>query len=319
MLASYFLSNTLVPVLSVWLLRDQHSRNRTDSFFDRMQTTLRATDESRDGGCAGRCSPCIRADGGRGHLPDRPQSRHWTFSRTWTRGCSSCGCARRPARASSAPKSWRSKRWKRSAKKRAPDNVEITLGFVGTQPASYPVNTIHLWTSGPQEAVLRSSSCSDGSGIRVEEFKERLRGKLPEAIAGRGAFVRSRRHRQPGDELRRADADRGGGERPESGRQPRLRRQGARRDEEDLVPCAICNSASRSITRPSTSTLTASAPGSSGVTVEQIGRSLVAATSSSASLSRTIGATRRAAWLTRCRSKSRSRVSPRSKTCRRFP
>src|SRR5262249_57448145 len=28
-------------------------------------------------------------------------------------------------------------------------NVAITLGYVGTQPASFPVNTIHLWTSGP--------------------------------------------------------------------------------------------------------------------------------------------------------------------------
>ncbi|MFM8393266.1 MAG: efflux RND transporter permease subunit, partial [Acidobacteriota bacterium] len=35
-----------------------------------------------------------------------------------------------------------------------PDNVEVTLGYVGTQPASYPVNTIHLWTNGPQEAII---------------------------------------------------------------------------------------------------------------------------------------------------------------------
>ncbi|MDQ3009665.1 MAG: efflux RND transporter permease subunit, partial [Acidobacteriota bacterium] len=25
-------------------------------------------------------------------------------------------------------------------------NIDITLGYVGTQPASYPINTIHLWT-----------------------------------------------------------------------------------------------------------------------------------------------------------------------------
>ncbi len=61
------------------------------------------------------------------------------------------------------------------------DNVAITLGYVGTQPASFPVNTIHLWTSGPQEAALLISLRS-GSGVRVEEFKERLRRNLPEAI-----------------------------------------------------------------------------------------------------------------------------------------
>lgn len=63
------------------------------------------------------------------------------------------------------------------------DNVDITLGYIGTQPASYPVNTIHLWTSGPHEAVL-TIALKRGSGIRLEEFKERLRRKLPEVIPG---------------------------------------------------------------------------------------------------------------------------------------
>ena len=26
------------------------------------------------------------------------------------------------------------------------DNVDITLGYVGVQPSSYPINTIFLWT-----------------------------------------------------------------------------------------------------------------------------------------------------------------------------
>jgi multidrug efflux pump subunit AcrB len=63
------------------------------------------------------------------------------------------------------------------------DNVDITLGYIGTQPASYPVNTIHLWTSGPHEAVL-TVALKRGSGIRLNEFKERLRQKLPEVIPG---------------------------------------------------------------------------------------------------------------------------------------
>ena len=64
-----------------------------------------------------------------------------------------------------------------------PDNVAITLGFVGTQPPSYPVNTINLWTSGPQEAVL-TIALKRGSSIKIEELKERLRKKLPEVIPG---------------------------------------------------------------------------------------------------------------------------------------
>jgi len=30
-----------------------------------------------------------------------------------------------------------------------PDNVEISLGFVGTQPPNYPINTIYLWSFRP--------------------------------------------------------------------------------------------------------------------------------------------------------------------------
>jgi multidrug efflux pump subunit AcrB len=64
-----------------------------------------------------------------------------------------------------------------------PGNVAITLDFTGVQPPSYPVNTIHLWTSGPQEAVLLIAlrrSCP----FRVEEFQERLRPKLAERFPG---------------------------------------------------------------------------------------------------------------------------------------
>src|SRR6202048_3781473 len=36
-----------------------------------------------------------------------------------------------------------------------PDNVDISLGFVGTQPPNYPINTIYLWSAGSEEAVLQ--------------------------------------------------------------------------------------------------------------------------------------------------------------------
>ena len=35
-----------------------------------------------------------------------------------------------------------------------PGNVDISLGYVGTQGASYPINTVFLWTGGPHEAVM---------------------------------------------------------------------------------------------------------------------------------------------------------------------
>src|SRR4051794_26135860 len=36
-----------------------------------------------------------------------------------------------------------------------PGNVEVTLGYVGVQPSSYPINTIFLWTGGSHEGVLQ--------------------------------------------------------------------------------------------------------------------------------------------------------------------
>ena len=57
------------------------------------------------------------------------------------------------------------------------------------QPANYPVNIIHLWRSGSEEAVLQVQL--KPGRLRVEEFKERLRQKLPRGIARRTLSVSS--------------------------------------------------------------------------------------------------------------------------------
>jgi multidrug efflux pump subunit AcrB len=65
----------------------------------------------------------------------------------------------------------------------APQNVLITLGYVGTQGASYPINTVYLWTSGPHEAVLNVALRPDAH-IDVNEFEEKLRQTLPPRFPG---------------------------------------------------------------------------------------------------------------------------------------
>jgi multidrug efflux pump subunit AcrB len=62
-----------------------------------------------------------------------------------------------------------------------PENVAITLGFVGTQPPNYPINTIHLWSSGSEEALLQIQ-LKPNSGIRVDGLKEQLRLKLAQEL-----------------------------------------------------------------------------------------------------------------------------------------
>ncbi|MDX2150462.1 MAG: efflux RND transporter permease subunit [Bryobacteraceae bacterium] len=59
-------------------------------------------------------------------------------------------------------------------------NVRITTGFIGVQPPSYPVNTIYLWTSGPHEAVLRFALERAGG----EGFEDRVRARLRSDLLG---------------------------------------------------------------------------------------------------------------------------------------
>jgi multidrug efflux pump subunit AcrB len=58
------------------------------------------------------------------------------------------------------------------------NNVDITLGYVGTQGASYPINTVFLWTSGPHEAVI-NVALRPKAGINVADLEEKLRRQLP--------------------------------------------------------------------------------------------------------------------------------------------
>ena len=63
-------------------------------------------------------------------------------------------------------------------------NVAISSAFIGTQPSSFPVNLIHLWTSGPHEAVIRINLAKN-AGYPVAAFQEEMRKrfskKYPEA------------------------------------------------------------------------------------------------------------------------------------------
>jgi multidrug efflux pump subunit AcrB len=61
--------------------------------------------------------------------------------------------------------------------------IEISSAFIGTQPSSYPINTVYLWTSGPQEAVIKIN-LKKNSGISIENFKEQLRSRITRTIPG---------------------------------------------------------------------------------------------------------------------------------------
>ncbi|WP_447962385.1 efflux RND transporter permease subunit [Nitrospira sp. Ecomares 2.1] len=64
-----------------------------------------------------------------------------------------------------------------------PERINISLGFVGVHPSSYPVNTLYMWSSGPHEAVLLVA-LKPGSNVSLEQVKERLRDLLPKRFPG---------------------------------------------------------------------------------------------------------------------------------------
>ena len=69
-----------------------------------------------------------------------------------------------------------------------PQNVEATVGFVGTTTPNFAINSVYVWTSGPEEAVLRVALKHD-SPVRLDDLRPRLRKELPEKL---GAWLTER-------------------------------------------------------------------------------------------------------------------------------
>jgi multidrug efflux pump subunit AcrB len=60
--------------------------------------------------------------------------------------------------------------------------VEISTSFIGVQPASYPINTIHLWTSGPHEAVLTAALSRPVTEELAETLRKKFKQELPDVL-----------------------------------------------------------------------------------------------------------------------------------------
>ena len=151
MIASYFLSSTFVPVMSVWLLRNRPARP-----------------DAREG----RAARWLGA--GLGALT----RRRWAVVPLYALvaalvaagGGSRLGTEIFPQADSGqfqfrlkAPTGTRIEQTEAVVKEAlevlkqeaGPGNVEITLGYVGVVPSSFPINSVYLWTGGPEEAVVR--------------------------------------------------------------------------------------------------------------------------------------------------------------------
>ena len=58
-----------------------------------------------------------------------------------------------------------------------PGAVKATVGYVGMFPTNYPIQAVHQWTSGPEEAILKVA-LDPKAGIDVPALKAKLRDVL---------------------------------------------------------------------------------------------------------------------------------------------
>jgi multidrug efflux pump subunit AcrB len=172
MVASFVLSSTLVPILSVWFLRGHSEGIHDASLFARFQkhysNLLRRTVSLRwlvvpvylvaavaviwlVGKRLGtEIFPGVEA----GQLALRVRTPTGTkVENTEQAALQTLALIKREAGA---------------------DNIALTMGLVGVHAPNYPVNLIHLWNGGPEEAWLAVQFKPD-SGIKTSALKEKLR------------------------------------------------------------------------------------------------------------------------------------------------
>ena len=310
MIASFLLSSSLVPVLSVWLLGGASAaprRAHAGDWVERLRESPGAAAAAAGAG-ARRCSwrptlvVTVAIVGGVG-LDARPRD-----------------LSRRPARSQfqlrfRAPAGTKFESTERLAGdvldeiKRAagPDNVDITLGYVGVQPSSYPINTIFLWTGGSHEGVLQVALKPDAPAAA-----RRLRGGAARAGSASG-FPDAQFSFEPGDIVSRIMnfgaptpvevAD----HRARLRREPRVRGEGAGRARADSGAARSAVRAGARLPGDSGERRTARWPGSSASpSIRSAGR-LPRRRRRAGSSRRTTGPIRAPASRSRCRSRCRSR------------
>jgi multidrug efflux pump subunit AcrB len=177
MIASYLLSTTLVPILSVWLLRghEESAKGTTEGAFARFQRAY--------GALAGRvvswrwavllvylvlAGLLILFVGGRLGTEIFPKVDVGQLQ-VRLRAPAGSQVERTEAVALQALDIIKNEV--------GPQNVEITLGFVGVHAPSYPINLVYLWNGGSEEGVVQVQ-LKPGARIPIAELRERLRKKF---------------------------------------------------------------------------------------------------------------------------------------------
>ena len=180
MIASYILSSTFVPILSVWLLRhtDQGHASVAASSMQTLRkyghllmtiVRLRRLVVPVFLGVAGLIVVIVGRQVGTEIFPQTDKGQFTVRLRAPT----GTTIERTEELAQEALRFIK--------KEVGEENVDLTVGYVGMFPANYPIQAIYQWTSGSEEVSLKVA-LRPGSGIRIAELKHRLREKLPDHL-----------------------------------------------------------------------------------------------------------------------------------------
>ncbi len=185
MIASYLLSSTLVPVLTVWMVR-AHAK-------EELETAMKAR------------SAFDRVASGFGAVVQRTVNLRWLVVLAYVIGCSAviwlCGSrlgveifpktdTGQFALRFRAPSGTQVGLTEQIAQKilatiareaGGADKVEFSIGLVGVHNSSFPVNFVHLWNGGPEEGWL-AVQLKREAGVKIEAFKEQLRAALTKEL-----------------------------------------------------------------------------------------------------------------------------------------
>ena len=174
MIASYLLSSSLVPVFSTWLMREAHRGEEREGLFGRLRSFyenyLRAVLRFR--------WPLALV-----YLVTSLGLLYILIPRMGTELFPDANAPLLRLRLR-APAGTRIEETERIVLRAlniiqqdaGRDNVEITSDFMGVVPSSYPVDLIHLFTTGPQEAIIQVAVKPDTP--RGESLRERIRESL---------------------------------------------------------------------------------------------------------------------------------------------
>jgi len=179
MVSSYFLSSTLVPVLSTWVMRRAHAGDDKRGLFGRFRSLY--------GAFLGALLRFRWAVIG-AYVASAAALLLILWPKLGAEIFPSVDAGQYQIRLR-APAGTRIERTETIALKAldlikqlvGPENVAITTGLIGAHPSGNPINNVYLFTSGPHEAVLRVA-LKPTATIRGEAFEERLREELRKAL-----------------------------------------------------------------------------------------------------------------------------------------